>query len=71
MKNLFKKLFKKTYASLDAENTINFLQNRLQVTQEVNKELLAALKNLENDDNSIPQHAWEIVQAAINKAEGK
>lgn len=27
--------------------------------------LLDALKNLENDDNSIPVHAWNIVQNAI------
>jgi hypothetical protein len=34
-------------------------------------ELLAALKNLENDDGSIPDHAWRIVCAAIAKAEGR
>ena len=34
-------------------------------------DLLDALKNLENDDGSIPAHAWELVQSAIAKAEGK
>jgi hypothetical protein len=32
--------------------------------------LLEALQNLENDDGSIPKHAWDIVQDAINKAIG-
>jgi hypothetical protein len=31
-------------------------------------DLLAALQNLENDDGSIPDHAWALVQAAIAKA---
>jgi hypothetical protein len=31
-------------------------------------DLLAALQNLENDDGSIPDHAWSLVQAAIAKA---
>ena len=34
-------------------------------------DLLEALKNLENDDYSIPPHAWELVQNAISKAEGR
>jgi hypothetical protein len=34
-------------------------------------ELLEALKNLENDDGSIPDHAWLMVCAAIAKAEGR
>jgi hypothetical protein len=33
-------------------------------------DMLEALQNLENDDNSIPAHAWALVQAAINKATG-
>jgi hypothetical protein len=36
----------------------------------VKDQLLEALQNLENDDRSIPDHAWAIVQAAIAKAEG-
>lgn len=32
-------------------------------------DLLHALKNLENDTNIIPDHAWKIVQDAIAKAE--
>lgn len=31
-------------------------------------DMLDALQNLENDDNSIPEHAWELVKAAIAKA---
>lgn len=31
-------------------------------------DMLEALQNLENDDNSIPKHAWEMVQKAIAKA---
>lgn len=31
-------------------------------------DLLAALQNLENDDGSIPAHAWNLCQAAISKA---
>lgn len=33
-------------------------------------DLLEACRNLENDDGSIPAHAWSLIQAAINKAEG-
>ena len=33
-------------------------------------DLLEALQNLENDDGSIPYHAWALVQAAISKATG-
>jgi hypothetical protein len=33
-------------------------------------DLLEALENLENDDNSIPSHAWDMVQSAIAKAKG-
>lgn len=32
-------------------------------------DMLAALKNLENDDGSIPQRTWDMVKAAIAKAE--
>ena len=31
-------------------------------------DLLEACRNLENDDGSIPEHAWKKVQDAINKA---
>ena len=31
-------------------------------------DMLAALQNLENDDNSIPEHAWKLVKDAISKA---
>lgn len=31
-------------------------------------DMLAALENLENDNGSIPDHAWALVQAAIAKA---
>lgn len=34
-------------------------------------EMLEALQNLENDNNQIPPHAWNMVQNAINKALGK
>jgi hypothetical protein len=34
-------------------------------------ELLEALENLENDDGSIPSHAWYMVQKAIAKAKGE
>lgn len=34
-------------------------------------ELLEALENLENDDGSIPEHAWKLVKAAIAKAKGE
>jgi hypothetical protein len=33
-------------------------------------DLLEALQNLENDDGSIPHHAWAVVQTAIAKATG-
>lgn len=32
--------------------------------------MLEALENLENDDNSIPEHAWKLVTDAIKKARG-
>ncbi len=38
---------------------------------QVKDQLLEALQNLENDDGSIPHHAWVMVQTAIAKAEGK
>ena len=31
-------------------------------------DMLEALQNLENDDNSIPEHAWILVKDAIAKA---
>lgn len=31
-------------------------------------DMLEALQNLENDDNSIPEHAWKLVKDAIAKA---
>ena len=34
-------------------------------------EMYEALRNLENDNGAIPDHAWQMVQNAINKAEGK
>lgn len=34
-------------------------------------ELVAALENLENDNGSIPEHAWNMVQSAILKAKGE
>lgn len=34
-------------------------------------DLLEACLNLENDNNSIPAHAWELIQKAINKALGE
>ena len=34
-------------------------------------DMLAALQNLENDDGSIPQHAWKVVQDAIASATGR
>jgi hypothetical protein len=33
-------------------------------------ELLAALENLENDNGAIPDHAWQMVKAAIAKCRG-
>jgi hypothetical protein len=33
--------------------------------------MLEALENLENDDGSIPDHAWKLVQDAISKAKGE
>ena len=34
-------------------------------------EMYEALKNLENDNAIIPEHAWKLVKDAIAKAEGK
>jgi hypothetical protein len=34
-------------------------------------DMLEALENLENDDGSIPDHAWKLVQDAISKAKGE
>ena len=34
-------------------------------------EMYEALRNLENDNRIIPDHAWKMVKNAINKAEGK
>lgn len=33
--------------------------------------MLEALQNLENDNNSIPDHAWRLVKEAIECAVGK
>jgi len=32
--------------------------------------LLEAIENLENDDNSIPNHAWKLIQQAIKEVKG-
>ena len=34
-------------------------------------EMYEALQNLENDDHSIPEHAWKLVKDALAKAEGE
>ena len=34
-------------------------------------DMLAALKNIENDDAHMPSTAWDLIQAAISKAEGR
>lgn len=34
-------------------------------------DLLEAAENLENDDGSIPEHAWKLLQDAIAKAKGR
>lgn len=34
-------------------------------------DMLEALKNIENDDEHMPPSAWELIQNAIAKAEGK
>lgn len=34
-------------------------------------EMLEALQNIENDDGSIPEHAWQMIQNAITKATGE
>jgi len=34
-------------------------------------DMLEALMNLENDNNSIPDHVWNMVKYAIKKATGK
>lgn len=34
-------------------------------------EMLEALKNIENDDQRLPNSAWGLIQKAIAKAEGK
>ena len=35
------------------------------------EDMFEALDNLENDDGSIPWHAWDLVQKALTKAKGK
>jgi hypothetical protein len=34
-------------------------------------EMLEALKNIENDNGSIPEPLWNLIQTAIAKAEGR
>ena len=34
-------------------------------------DMYEALDNLENDDGAIPEHAWNMVQAALSKARGE
>lgn len=36
--------------------------------EEAHQKMLEALQNLENDDGIIPDHAWKLVQDAINCA---
>ena len=47
--------------------SVNFADARLIAAA---PDLLEALQNLENDDGSIPHHAWAMVQTAIAKATG-
>jgi hypothetical protein len=38
------------------------------MTSKAAPQMLQALQNLENDNNQIPEHAWKMVQEAINLA---
>lgn len=53
----------------------DLLNEEISVNAEANAKLAAAapdmleaLQNIENDGNSIPEHAWELIQDAIKKA---
>lgn len=35
-----------------------------------NAQMLEALQNIENDGKQVPEHAWNLIQAAITKATG-
>jgi hypothetical protein len=45
-------------------------QGKREAAERQRDELLEALENLENDDNSIPYHAWDRVKAAIASVKG-
>jgi hypothetical protein len=49
---------------------VYWLENKVIHAQQVEAapDMLDALQNLENDDNSIPEHAWKLVKDAIAKA---
>lgn len=49
---------------------VYWLENKVIYAQQVEAapDMLDALQNLENDDNSIPEHAWKLVKDAIAKA---
>lgn len=60
----------------DYMTAIIYGENREEETANANliaaaPDLLEALETLENDDNSIPSFAWDMVQSAIAKAKGE
>lgn len=52
----------------DYDLLIGELLIRFDKMEVVSKEMLEALENLENDDSAIPNHAWDKVKEAIQKA---
>lgn len=58
------------YASLEdlLKDKCSDQAKRIAELEAVIQEALKALENLENDNGSIPDHAWQMVQAAIAKA---
>lgn len=48
-----------------SERRIKELEEKANRLAESNAKMYAALNNLENDDNKIPDHAWLLVQEAI------
>lgn len=51
------------------DDLIALLAMRIEILKIDLDTLLHAVKNLENDDNKIPLHAWNLLQTAIRDVE--
>jgi len=54
--------------TVNKDKMFELASNQIMALISAAPDMLEALQSLENDDNSIPKHAWDLVQNAIIKA---